>query len=81
MRRERVRQIAKGNTSASAKKKPAQNDPDALLSTAEAAEQLNVHVSTIRRWANKGLLVTYRIGPRSDRRFKRRDIDSFLLKN
>lgn len=76
--RERVRQITKGNTTT--KKKPARKNRDALLTTAEAAELLNVHINTVRRWSNNGILTTYRVGPRGDRRFRRRDIDNFLLK-
>lgn len=76
--KERIRQIVKGETTA--KKKPTRNDPDALLGTAQAAELLNIHVNTVRRWSNKGILETYRIGSRGDRRFRRRDIDNFLLK-
>lgn len=76
--RERVRQIANGETTT--KKKPAPNAPDALLTPAQAAELLNVHVNTVRRWSNKGILETYRIGPRGDRRLRRRDIDNLLLK-
>jgi excisionase family DNA binding protein len=76
--RERVRQIAKAETTA--RKKPARDDPDALLTTSEAAELLNVHVNTVRRWSNKGLLETYRIGSRGDRRVRRRDVDKLLRK-
>lgn len=76
--RERIRQIVKGK--AAAKKKATRNNPDALLTTAQVAEHLNVHVNTVRRWSNKGILETYRIGSRGDRRFRRRDIDNFLLK-
>lgn len=47
---------------------------------AVAALLLNVHVNTVRRWSNKGILLVYRIGPRGDRRFTRRDIDNLLLK-
>ena len=75
--RERVRQIIEAQNNV--KRKPAHNDPDALLTTAQAAELLNVHVNTVRRWSNKGILETYRIGPRGDRRLRRRDIDNFLL--
>ncbi|OIP26455.1 MAG: DNA-binding protein [Chloroflexi bacterium CG_4_9_14_3_um_filter_45_9] len=52
-----------------------------MLSTAEVARLLRVHTNTVRRWANKGLLSAYRLGPRRDRRFKRRDVDSFLRPN
>jgi excisionase family DNA binding protein len=77
--KERVRQIIKGETTA--KKKPTPNDPDALLTTAEAAELLNVHVNTVRRWSNKGILETYRIGSRGDRRLRRGDINKLLRKS
>jgi len=76
--RERVRQII--TKVDIAKKKPARNTPDALLTTAETAELLNIHVNTVRRWSNKGILETCRIGPRGDRRLRRRDIDNFLMK-
>ena len=74
--RERVRQITTGVSLA--KKKPTRNDLDTLLTTAEVAGLLNIHVNTVRRWSNKGILETYRIGPRGDRRFRRQDIDGFL---
>jgi len=44
------------------KKKPARNAPDILLTTTQAAELLNIHANTVRRWSNKGILATYRIG-------------------
>ena len=77
--RERIRQIAKGNTAT--KKKPARNEPSALLTTAEAAEFLNVHVNTVRRWSNKGILEAYRIGSRGDRRLRRGDVAKLLRKS
>jgi len=40
-----------------------------LLTTRQAAEILNVHENTIRRWSEKGIIKSYRIGPRADRRF------------
>jgi len=77
--RERVRQIAKAETRA--KKKPARDDPDALLTATEAAELLNIHVNTVRRWSNKGILETYRIGSRGDRRLRRGDVNKLLRKS
>lgn len=50
-----------------------------MLTTGEVAYLLNVHVSTVRRWSNLGILKTYRIGPRSERRFRRDDIAVFFL--
>ncbi len=51
-----------------------------LLTLSEAAQALNVHISTLRRWSNLGLITTYRIGPRGDRRFKMDDIQQILGK-
>jgi len=76
--KERARQIAEGV--AAPKKKPPRNEPDALLTAAEAAELLNVHTNTIRHWSNKGILEGYFLGPRGDRRFRRRDIEKLLRK-
>jgi len=52
-----------------------------LLTTAQAAAVLGVHPNTIRNWSDAGILPTYRIGPRRDRRFKRDDLEQFLLDN
>ena len=51
-----------------------------MLTAAEVARMLNVHINTIRTWSNIGILKSYRIGPRRDRRFKKEDIDRFLWK-
>jgi len=50
-----------------------------MLTTSDVAHILNVHINTIRRWSNQGILKTYRIGSRGDRRFERQDIADFLL--
>lgn len=49
-----------------------------MLSTSEAAKLIGVHNNTLRRWAKKGVIKSYLICDRGDRRFKREDIDSFL---
>jgi excisionase family DNA binding protein len=51
--------------------------PD-MLTSSEAARVLHVHVNTIRRWSNQGILRAYRIGPRGDRRYRREFITKFL---
>jgi len=51
-----------------------------LLTVQEVARFLRVHVSTVRRWSNRGLLKSYRINPRGDRRFKQEDVLAFLDK-
>jgi excisionase family DNA binding protein len=52
-----------------------------MLTTGEVARRLNLHVNTIRRWSNQGILKSYRIGTRGDRRFKKQDVDELLLKS
>jgi len=49
-----------------------------MLTTSDVAHLLNVHINTVRRWSNRGIIKTYRIGSRGDRRFIREDIVSFL---
>jgi len=50
----------------------------AMLTVREVARLLNIHVNTVRRWGDRGILQSYRITSRGDRRFKREDIESFL---
>ena len=45
-----------------------------LLKIREASKLLNVHSNTLRRWSDLGIVQSYRIGPRGDRRFKLEDI-------
>lgn len=54
------------------------NDIDPMLTTSEVARILSVHINTVRRWSNQGILKAYRIGSRGDRRFKREDITNFF---
>lgn len=55
-------------------------DEKRLLTVAEVSDLLGVHMNTVRRWSERGLLTVYYIGSRGDRRFRRQDIDSFLRK-
>lgn len=50
-----------------------------MLTTRDAARVLNVHVNTVRRWTDKGILRSCRIGPRRDRRFRVEDIAVFIV--
>jgi excisionase family DNA binding protein len=52
--------------------------PESLLSTAQVALVLNVHINTVRRWSNTNMLPSYRIGTRGDRRFRWVDIERLL---
>lgn len=62
--------------------KPAREKPDLhskiILTLGEAASLLDIHTNTLRRWSDKGVIRTYRITQRGDRRFRREDIDAFL---
>ena len=49
-----------------------------MLTTSDVARLLNVHINTVRRWSNQGILKSYRIGSRDDRRFERSDVIEFL---
>ena len=49
-------------------------DDQGLLKISEAAELLNVHPNTLRKWDKKGILKAVRFGERKDRRYRREDI-------
>jgi len=49
-----------------------------MMTTKEVARLFNVHINTVRRWSNLGVLEPYRVGPRGDRRFTKEDIANFL---
>ena len=50
-----------------------------LLTVSEVAAWLRVHPNTIRRWCERGIIKTYRIGPRRDRRFDRTEVEQLLI--
>ncbi len=52
----------------------------ATITTAEAAQLLHVHTNTVRRWSDNGVVKSYRIGQRGDRRFIPEDIIRLLDK-
>lgn len=54
------------------------NRSKAMLTASQLARLLHVHINTVRRWSNRGILKAYRIGPRGDRRFSKEDINTFL---
>jgi excisionase family DNA binding protein len=49
-----------------------------LLTIREASRLLNVHSNTLRGWTEQGVIKAQRVGPRRDRRFKRRDVEALL---
>jgi len=44
----------------------------------EASKILHVHPNTLRKWSDRGLIPSYRIGQRRDRRFSLADLVAFL---
>lgn len=85
--RERVRQIAlrqmlnkQSKVTIHPKVNTVPSHMDTMLTSREVAQILNIHINTVRRWSNQGILRAYRVGPRGDRRFIRQDIESFLTK-
>jgi len=60
------------------KKAVRKNQHNSVLTVREVARFLNIHVNTVRRWSDSGVLKAYRIGPRGDRRFRWEDILAFL---
>ena len=49
-----------------------------MLTVGEVAKLVYVHENTVRRWSDQGKLKAFRIGPRSDRRYRQDDLYSFL---
>ena len=45
-----------------------------FYTSGEAARLLNVHVNTLRRWSDSGIIYAHRICGRGDRRFIREEI-------
>jgi excisionase family DNA binding protein len=53
-------------------------DEEKLMTISEAADLLKVSKASLRRWTNSGLLKSYRVGNRSERRFKLADLLAFV---
>jgi len=50
--------------------------PDEWLTLAQIAEELKLHIETVREWVRTKRLTAYRVG--RDYRVKRVDLDKFL---
>ena len=51
-----------------------------MLTVREVARLLSIHSGTVRRWSDVGIIRSYRINHRGDRRFRREEITRFLAK-
>jgi excisionase family DNA binding protein len=54
------------------------NEIKPMLTVKDVARLLHIHVNTARRWSDQGILKSYRITRRGDRRFRREDILRYL---
>ena len=55
------------------------NRMNGMLTVREVSQLLHVHGNTLRRWSDQGIIKSFRIGPRGDRRFRAEDIAVLLL--
>jgi excisionase family DNA binding protein len=53
-------------------------DESSIMTSAEVARFLKVHLGSVRRWTRSGELKGYRLGKRGDWRFLRKDVIAFL---
>ena len=51
---------------------------ETMVTVSQVADFLHVSVSTVRRWSDTGMLKSYRIGPRGDRRYRLIEVISFV---
>jgi len=49
-----------------------------MVTIRQVADFLHVSISTVRRWSDSGILKSYRVGPRGDRRYRLDDVLSFV---
>ena len=49
-----------------------------MLTVRDVARLLHIHENTARRWSDQGIIKSYRITRRGDRRFRREDILRYL---
>ncbi len=49
-----------------------------MVPVGEASQILSVHPNPLRKWSDSGMIPSYRIGQRRDRRFSVADLVAFL---
>ncbi len=49
-----------------------------MLTSSGVAKLLNLHINTVRRWSDQGIMKPFRVGKRGDRIFAREDVITFL---
>ena len=58
--------------------KPASSRDEEMLQVKEVAQMLGIHPNTVRIWADSGVLLCFRVGPRRDRRIPKSAIQRLL---
>jgi excisionase family DNA binding protein len=53
---------------------------DNMMTTVEVSRIFHIHPNTLRRWADKGVIKSYCITSRGDRRFMARDVEEFIAR-
>lgn len=56
-------------------------DDEAIMTCAEVADFLRVHLSSVRRWSRSGKLRAYKVGSRGDWRYREQDVRDFLYRH
>ena len=51
-----------------------------LLSVNQVASIFHIHPNTLRRWSDQGMIRSFRLNSRGDRRYRRFDVYHFLPK-
>jgi excisionase family DNA binding protein len=54
------------------------NEVAPLFTVHEVAKLLHVHPNTLRRWSDQGVIRTFRICSRGDRRYRKFDVYHFI---
>ena len=54
------------------------NEIKSMLTVREVARLLHIHVNTVRRWSDRGIIKAYKINSRGDRRFRLEDVAHFI---
>lgn len=49
-----------------------------MLTVKEVANRLSIHVNTVRRWSDQGIIKAVVISERGDRRFPEAEIERYL---
>jgi len=58
-----------------------QKEINPMLTVSDVARLISVHINTVRRWSNQGILKAYRVGSRGDRDFGKRTLLASFHKN